>query len=106
MLKLASLAMRDWSCTSDYPPPKRRRRKPLERQIAATDSQIDRVVYDLYGLTEDEIKIVERLCRNITNAPIGDSVPRGYYRRVELSLLSWDKSWRQVVVCCGKVCRG
>jgi hypothetical protein len=31
----------------------------LERQIAATDTQIDRVVYDLYGLTEDEIKIVE-----------------------------------------------
>lgn len=31
----------------------------LERQIAATDAQIDRLVYDLYGLTADEIKIVE-----------------------------------------------
>jgi len=31
----------------------------LDRQIAATDTQIDRLVYDLYGLTEDEIKIVE-----------------------------------------------
>jgi hypothetical protein len=31
----------------------------LERQIAATDTQFDRLVYDLYGLTEDEIKIVE-----------------------------------------------
>ena len=31
----------------------------LERQIAATDTQIDRLVYDLYGLTEGEIKIVE-----------------------------------------------
>jgi Eco57I restriction-modification methylase/restriction endonuclease TaqI-like protein len=31
----------------------------LERQIAATDTQIDRLVYDLYGLTEAEIKIVE-----------------------------------------------
>jgi hypothetical protein len=31
----------------------------LERQIAATDTQIDRLVYDLYGLTENEIKIVE-----------------------------------------------
>jgi len=28
-------------------------------QIAATDRQIDRLVYDLYGLTEDEIQIVE-----------------------------------------------
>jgi hypothetical protein len=31
----------------------------FERQIAATDAQIDRLVYDLYGLTNDEIKIVE-----------------------------------------------
>ena len=31
----------------------------LERQIAATDAQIDRLVYDLYGLTAEEIKIVE-----------------------------------------------
>ncbi len=31
----------------------------LERQIATTDSQIDRLVYDLYGLTEAEIKIIE-----------------------------------------------
>ncbi len=32
----------------------------LQRQIEATDQQIDRLVYDLYGLTEDEIKIVEQ----------------------------------------------
>ncbi len=31
----------------------------LGRQIAATDAQIDRLVYDLYGLTEEEIGIVE-----------------------------------------------
>ncbi|NUO82790.1 hypothetical protein HUU05_22185 [candidate division KSB1 bacterium] len=31
----------------------------LKRQIAATDRQIDHLVYELYGLTEDEIKIVE-----------------------------------------------
>jgi hypothetical protein len=31
----------------------------LERQITATDTQIDRLVYDLYGLTEAEIAIVE-----------------------------------------------
>ena len=31
----------------------------LERQIAATDTQINRLVYDLYGLTLEEIKIVE-----------------------------------------------
>jgi hypothetical protein len=32
----------------------------LQRQIDATDRQIDRVVYELYGLTEEEIAIVER----------------------------------------------
>jgi hypothetical protein len=32
----------------------------FERQITATDTQMDRLVYDLYGLTDDEIKIVER----------------------------------------------
>ena len=31
----------------------------LQQQIEATDAQIDRLVYDLFGLTEDEIKIVE-----------------------------------------------
>ena len=31
----------------------------LQRQIAATDKQIDELVYELYGLTEEEIKIVE-----------------------------------------------
>ncbi len=31
----------------------------LRREIAATDRRIDRAVYDLYGLTEDEIQIVE-----------------------------------------------
>lgn len=31
----------------------------LQRQIDATDKQIDKLVYELYGLTEEEIKIVE-----------------------------------------------
>jgi hypothetical protein len=31
----------------------------LKRQIDATDAEIDRLVYELYGLTEEEIKIVE-----------------------------------------------
>lgn len=31
----------------------------VQRQIADTDRRIDRLVYDLYGLTEDEINIVE-----------------------------------------------
>jgi hypothetical protein len=34
-------------------------RTVLERQIAATDQQIDQLVYQLYGLTEDEVALVE-----------------------------------------------
>ncbi len=31
----------------------------LQRQIDATDRQIDLLVYELYGLTEEEIAVVE-----------------------------------------------
>ncbi len=34
-------------------------KKVLQRQIAATDRQIDNLVYELYNLTEEEIRIVE-----------------------------------------------
>jgi len=30
-----------------------------ERQIKIVDKQIDGLVYDLYGLTEEEIRVVE-----------------------------------------------
>ena len=32
----------------------------LRHQIDATDAEIDRLVYDLYGLTEEEIAVVEK----------------------------------------------
>jgi hypothetical protein len=32
---------------------------PLLKRIEATDILIDQIVYKLYGLTEEEIKIVE-----------------------------------------------
>jgi hypothetical protein len=34
-------------------------REVIQRQIDATDQQINALVYQLYGLTDDEIKIVE-----------------------------------------------
>jgi len=34
-------------------------RGAIHRQIEATDAAIDRLVYDLYGLTTDEIAIVQ-----------------------------------------------
>jgi hypothetical protein len=36
----------------------------LQRQIDATDQQIDNLVYDLYGLTDREIKIVEEVTKS------------------------------------------
>jgi hypothetical protein len=34
-------------------------REMYQRQIEATDREIDALVYELYGLTEDEIEIIE-----------------------------------------------
>jgi hypothetical protein len=34
-------------------------RTMLSRQIEATDGAIDKLVYELYGLTDEEIKTVE-----------------------------------------------
>ena len=31
----------------------------IQRQIESTDAEIDKLVYDLYGLTAEEIAIVE-----------------------------------------------
>jgi len=31
----------------------------LDQKLALTDGQIDRLVYELYGLTDDEIRVVE-----------------------------------------------
>jgi len=35
----------------------------LRRTIEATDNQIDELVYELYGLMEDEIRIIEEARR-------------------------------------------
>ena len=38
---------------------KERDKELYERQIKIVDAQIDGLVYDLYGLTEEEVKVVE-----------------------------------------------
>ena len=35
------------------------RARKLDHEIASVDAEIDSLVYELYGLTEEEIKIVE-----------------------------------------------
>jgi hypothetical protein len=34
----------------------------LQNAVTTTDAEIDRLVYELYGLTEEEIKVVEGHC--------------------------------------------
>ncbi len=34
-------------------------KKRIRRAVAATDRKIDELVYELYGLTDEEIKVVE-----------------------------------------------
>ncbi|MBU0508613.1 N-6 DNA methylase [bacterium] len=50
MLKLHKDAQAEWVGT---------KQEAIEREIRATDEAIDRLVYELYGLTEEEIRIVE-----------------------------------------------
>ncbi len=38
-----------------------RERTMIGHQISATDRQIDRLVYKLYGLSDEEIQIVEEV---------------------------------------------
>lgn len=49
----------------------------IQRQIEAADSQIDRLVYELYGLTDKEIGIVEATAVSSTNSrsarPLGSN---------------------------------
>ena len=34
-------------------------KESVQRQVESTDGAIDKLVYELYGLTDEEIKIVE-----------------------------------------------
>jgi hypothetical protein len=58
--KLVSLVENMLELQKKYHDARMERDKELyERQIRIVDAQIDRLVYDLYGLTEEEIKVVE-----------------------------------------------
>ena len=51
--RLLTLHQQQTAATTDH------ERTLLERQITATDRQIDQLVYTLYGLTDKEIALVE-----------------------------------------------
>ena len=58
--KLVALVDNMLELKEKYHEPRMEQDKVLyERQIRIVDAQIDRLVYDLYGLTEEEVKMVE-----------------------------------------------
>jgi hypothetical protein len=57
---MVSLVERMLKLHKDLPKARSTDKTAIERQIAATDKQIDQLVYELYGLTEEEIGIAER----------------------------------------------
>ena len=60
MVELVELVERMLGLQKSLPPAKTDHDKTLlQRQITATDKQIDQLVYELYGLSDDEIGIVE-----------------------------------------------
>lgn len=51
-------------------------KKILQQQIDITDQQINKIVFELYGLTEDEIKTVEeQTSARVVTEPILESTP-------------------------------
>jgi len=69
------LALHEKLAAATVPPDK----ELYQRQIEATDRQIDRLVYELYGLTEEEIEIVEDATgdRRVKNPSIRLTTRRG-----------------------------
>jgi hypothetical protein len=78
--KMVELVERMLKLHKDLPKAKTAHEKTaIERQIAATDKQIDELVYKLYGLTEQEVGIVEghRARREADTKRHEDTHPRG-----------------------------
>jgi hypothetical protein len=57
--KMVSLVERMLALHKHLQPRAPQEQEMVKREIESTDGQIDRLVYSLYGLTEEEIKIVE-----------------------------------------------
>ncbi len=71
------------------------KRNAIQHQIDATDKEIDRLVYELYGLTDDEIRIVEEprrqtpFCSAQTTARRRRRRPAAWRHRAGLGGLLW-----------------
>ena len=50
------------------------RLRPLKTELARTDALIDKIVYRLYGLTGEEIELIERCIRHLSSIGIDDVI--------------------------------
>jgi type II restriction/modification system DNA methylase subunit YeeA len=57
--KKVKLSLSDEAEWEEYFMQEQKKALDIKTKIGATDKEIDQMVYKLYGLTEDEIKIVE-----------------------------------------------
>ena len=60
------------------------RKTRLQREIDAIDRQLDQLVYELYGLTKDEIQIIDR--DGMTSEPIRRSTHEFILKKDRASL--------------------
>lgn len=58
LLALPAIKNREKKCLNNIPIPVYQKNM-VQRQVDAADVEINRIVYQLYGLTEEEIRIVE-----------------------------------------------
>ena len=69
-------------------------RQLLDQKLAITDGQIDQLVYELYGLSDDEIRIVEdagEIREEIRDSPLlGPPFSQAMSRRGMTGWSSWS----------------
>ena len=56
-----TLSLTDQSEWKDFFETKKSRINQIQSEIEKTDREIDQMIYELYGLTDEEIKTVENL---------------------------------------------
>ena len=57
--KKVKLSLSEQSEWEDYFQDEKKKAQAIQEQINQTDREIDQMVYELYGLTDEEIQIVE-----------------------------------------------
>jgi|GEM_PF-2058613 len=71
-------------------------RQLLDQKLAITDGQIDQLVYEMYGLTEDEVRILNEECGTL---PIFLSAVKARHDKMVGLVETMLKRRRQLTAC-------